>query len=237
MTALVWDKAGEKVYQTGIDRGVLFLKDGRVVVWNGLTSVEDTTEEETVTHYLDGIKYLEYISPGDFSANLKAFTYPAEFDEVNGILNFEAGLRVHDQLSQSFCLSYRTKIGDDLNGSDAGYLIHILYNILANPDASTYSTLGESGSDPTEFSWGLSAKPIRNSFFGWRPTAHFSIDSRKVSSEILQLFEDMIYGNDEINPRLPTIADILTFSSGSPEPPHPTFNVLTADFTLSIIEE
>lgn len=210
MTALVWDKSGERVFETGVDRGVLYLKDNRVVVWNGLTSVEDNTAEDTNPYYLDGAKYLEYISPGDFSANLKAYTYPVEFDDVNGILKPVAGLRVHDQPPKSFNLSYRTKVGDDLDGIDAGYIIHILYNIIANPDSKAYETISDQ-TNPIEFSWNLSATPVRSG--NWRPTAHFSIDSREISTELLQSFEDILYGTSEVDPSLPTIDEIVAFFS------------------------
>lgn len=208
MTALVWDQAGEHVYQTGVDRGVLFLQDGTVVAWNGLTSVEDTTSKDVQPFYLDGVKFLEYVSPGDFSANLKAFTYPDEFDAVNGILRAAPGFRVHDQPQRSFSLSYRTQIGNDIDGTDAGYLIHLIYNVLANEDSHESATISDNPS-PSEFSWVLSARPNRDSN-SWRPTSHISIDSRDVSSGTLQSFEDIIYGTDAVNPRLPTITEVAT---------------------------
>ena len=211
MTALTWDAPGERVYQTGVDRGVLFLQDGRVVVWNGLTSVEDTTSKEINQVFLDGFKYLEYVNPGDFSANLKAFTYPDEFDEVNGIKKPVTGFRVYDQPPKSFNLSYRTKIGNDIDGIDAGYLIHILYNVIANPDSHEYATISDSP-DPGEFSWVLSARPVYRT--DWRSTAHFSIDSREVSSDVLESFEEVIYGSVGEDPSLPTIDDIMTLLTG-----------------------
>lgn len=206
MTALTWDTPGEKVYHTGVDRGVLFLQDGSAVPWNGLTSVEDTTGKETTDSYLDGVKYLEYVTPGDFSANLKAFTYPDEFDDVNGILRYTPGLRVHDQPAKTFSLSYRTQIGDDIAGIDAGYLIHLLYNVIANPDSHESPTISESP-NPTEFSWVLSARPVTASV-NWRPTAHISIDSRDAPAELLSAFEDIIYGTASVDPALPAMSDV-----------------------------
>lgn len=206
MTALVWDNPGERIYQTGVDRGVLFLQDGTVVPWNGLTSVEDTTSEDLSEFYLDGVKYLAYLSPGDFSANLKAFTYPDEFDSVNGILKDASGLRIHDQPAKTFSLSYRTMIGNDLEGMDAGYLIHLIYNVLANPDSHESPTISDSPS-PTEFSWVLSARPVTGAG-SWRPTAHVSVDSRDLTTEALQAFEDAIYGTDVANPSLPAMSAI-----------------------------
>lgn len=208
MTALVWDNPGERVYQTGVDRGVLFLQDGTAVPWNGLTSIEDNTSKEVFDYYLDGVKYLEYSSPGDFSATLKAFTYPVEFDSVNGILRSPPGLRIHDQPAKTFSLSYRTQIGDDLEGLDAGYLIHLIYNVIANPDAQELATLNESPT-PTEFSWVLSARPVTGAG-NWRPTAHVSIDSRDVTAELLQAFEDTLYGSVSADPSLPAMSDLPT---------------------------
>lgn len=212
MTALTWDNPGEHVYQTGVDRGVLFLQDGTVVPWNGLTGVEDTTAKETNDFYLDGVKYLEYVSPGDFSANLKAFTYPDEFDDVNGIFKDSSGLRIYDQSPKMFSLSYRTLIGDDVDGIDAGYLIHLIYNVIANPDSHESPTISDSP-QPTEFSWVLSARPVRGAG-NWRPTAHVSVDSRDLTSGHLQAFEETIYGTTESDPSLPAMSDIATILTG-----------------------
>jgi hypothetical protein len=170
--------------------------------------LEDTTQKDANEFFLDGIKYLEYLTPGDFSANLKAFTYPDEFDSVNGILRYAPGIRIHDQPVKTFSLSYRTKIGDDLSGIDAGYLIHLLYNLIANSDSHESSTINESIT-PTEFSWVLSARPVRDDSFNWRPTAHISIDSRDFSEEVLQALEDVIYGSEDSSPTLPTISEIF----------------------------
>lgn len=215
MTALTWDNPGERVYQTGVDRGVLFLQDGSgtVVPWNGLTSVEDTTSKDTNEFYIDGRKYLVYLSAGDFSANLKAFTYPDEFEVVNGINKYTPGLRIHDQPVQPFSLSYRTKIGNDLDGVDAGYLIHLIYNVFANPDSHESSTISDSPA-PTEFSWVLSARPVYepdpdsgNGVY-WRPTSHISVDSRDAPLDMLQAFEDTIYGTVDTDPSLPLLPNV-----------------------------
>ncbi len=205
MTALEWDKTAERIFQTGIDRGVLSLQDGTVVPWNGLTSFEDTTTKETVINYIDGMKYLEYNSPGDFSGKIHAFTYPPDFDKVNGIIKPISGLRIHDQPSE---LSYRTIIGNDIGGVDFAYVLNLLYNVLANPDNTQYTTLGDVVT-PEEFSWTLSAKPVIGAY-PWRPSSHLSIDSREISSDLLQQIEDILYGTDESDPQFPTIEEILT---------------------------
>lgn len=206
MTVLVWDQVGERVYQTGVDRGVLYLEDGTVAVWNGLTGVEESPSSESKSFYLDGRKYLENLLPGDFSAKLKAFTYPEEFDSVNGIVNDPPGLAYYDQPAKSFNLCYRTQVGNDLLGSDYGYKLHLLYHILANPDVKSFATLDDSSAQPVEFSWTLSGTPV--TIAGLRPTAHVSVDSTKIASELLQALEDILYGTESDDPSLPTIEEI-----------------------------
>lgn len=203
---LVWDRPAERMFQAGIDRGVLYLQDGRVVCWNGLTSVEDTPNSEVRSSYLGGVKYLQYKSPGDFSAKLKAYTYPPEFDEINGVAPVAPGLHLHDQRSKSFGLSYRTRIGNAVD-ADLGYTIHILYNLLANPDSSEFTTLAEANA-PVEFGWDLSGVPTTMEDVAGRPTSHISVRSDEVSSEDLQSIEAILYGTSESSPRLPTIDEI-----------------------------
>jgi hypothetical protein len=203
---LVWDKIGERIYQTGIDRGVLYLNDGTVVAWNGLINVEESTDRELKSSYLDGVKYLEGLSPGTFLGKLTAFTYPDEFDSVNGLVEVAPGLTYYDQPSKSFNLCYRTKIGNDLEGPDYGYKIHILYNIIANPDNYSFDTLDDSAIKPVEFSWSLTGTPPQISKF--RPTVHISIDSTKVDSNVMQILEDILYGTEINSPNLPSIQEV-----------------------------
>jgi hypothetical protein len=212
MTALVWDQTGERFYQTGIDHGVLYLHDGTVAVWNGLTGVEETTNSESKSFYLDGVKYLETVVPGDFSAKLRAFTYPDEFDSVNGIADVAPGLSYYDQPAKSFNLSYRTKVGNDLD-SELAYKIHLLYNVIANPDGYSFATLKDSGAEPIEFSWALSGTPQRISKF--RPTAHVSIDSKKTPASTLRIIENMLYGTHIVEPSLPSIQELSEYFGGS----------------------
>ena len=206
MAALVWDQVGERVYQTGVDRGVLYLHDGAVAAWNGLIDVEESTSDELQSYYLDGVKYLENLLPGDFEGKLKAFTYPEEFDSVNGIASVAPGLAYYDQPSKSFNLSYRTGVGNDIEGMEYGYKIHILYNIIANPDSYAFATLKGSEVQPVEFGWNLSGTPVK--IDNYRPTAHISIDSTKTSSDLLQAVEDTLYGTNFDDPRLPSIDEI-----------------------------
>jgi hypothetical protein len=205
MTSLVWDKPEEKAYQVGIDRGVLYLHDGTAVVWNGLTSVEENTTTELKSFWLDGVKYLDNLLPGDFTGKLKCFTYPDEFDSVNGIISVAPGLSYHDQPSKSFDLSYRTKVGNGLD-PDYGYKIHILYNLIANPDTYAYASLSGQQTNPIEFSWGLTGTPPK--IGSLRPTVHISIDSIDTPPDLLKALEDILYGTVDTAPSLPSITEI-----------------------------
>lgn len=209
MATLVWDKPGERIYQTGVDRGVLYLHDGTVVVWNGLTSVEESSDSEIKSFYLDGVKYLQNLIPGDFSAKLTAFTYPDEFDLVSGNATGFLGLALYNQPASSFNLSYRTRIGDDLEGEDSGYHIHILYNVTALADSYTFASSGDSGAQPIEFGWTLSGIPEK--LEGFRPTVHISIDSQKTPPDLLRLLEETLYGTSTKKPRLPTLEELAEY--------------------------
>lgn len=207
MATLTWDDVGERVFQTGVDRGVLYLQDGTAVPWNGLTSIEESANGELKSYYLDGVKFLENLTPKDFVGRLKAFTYPDEFDSVNGIATIVEGFEAYEQPPKSFSLSYRTKIGNDIDGDDHGYKIHILYNILAQPDTYAYSTTDDSGVKPIEFGWTLTGTPPKLERF--RPTVHVTIDSTKTPPEVLELVENHLYGTVYgSNASLPTIQEI-----------------------------
>lgn len=205
MATLTWDEVGERVYQTGVDRGVLYLQDGTVAPWNGLIDVEESENSELKSFYLEGVKFLENLTPGDFQGKLKAYTYPDEFDSVNGIAEVAPGLDYYEQPSKSFNLSYRTKVGNDIDGMDHGYKIHILYNIIANPDTATFQTLRETA-EATQFSWTLTGTPPKIQKL--RPTVHISIDSRKTPPDVLRLLESTLYGTDKVGPSLPPITEI-----------------------------
>ena len=206
MTVLEWDKVGDRVYQSGVDRGVLYLKDGRVAPWNGLTSVEDGTNPDLKSFYLDGVKILDHVTPGDFAGKLSAFTYPDEFDEVVGAPQIAPGLTFYEQPAKSFNLTWRTKVGNDLE-PDLGYKIHLLYNVMAVPDAQKFDSLSDSVGAP-EFSWTLSATPPIGTIDGIRPTTHLSVDSRSAREDLLQQMEDILYGTEFTAPRFPTVLEV-----------------------------
>lgn len=205
MATIVWDDAGEKVYQSGISRGVLYMPDGRVAVWNGLTGMDEASETELTSYYMEGVKYLQNLAPGEFSGKLKAWTYPEEFNEVLGIAEVASGLHYHEQPPKRFSLSYQTRVGNDLN-PDAGYKIHLLYNLLAVPDEVSYSTLSSEGIDPSEFAWTLTGTPPPVT--GFRPTVHVMVDSTKADPGAIQALEDILYGTSTTGPRFPPIAEV-----------------------------
>jgi len=194
MTRLLWDQIGHRLYEAGIDRGVLYLEDTTGVSWNGLTSVEEDTSEETSEPiYFDGMKQLDEQAYGDFTATLKALTYPDEFLEYEGLASLGGGLYVDDQDSKLFGLSYRTLVGNDLEGTDFGYRLHLVYNLTAVPDSNSFGTVTAT-TDLTEFSWKLTSVPVL--IEGYRPTAHVILDSRFLPSDILETIENILYGGD-----------------------------------------
>lgn len=191
MTALEWDKLGDRRYETGIDRGVLFPKDGPAVAWNGLASVTETVGRDVKSYYLDGVKYLDRHVPGSYSAKLSAFTYPDELEELIGMREYVPGVYLHDQRAKLFNLSYRTLVGNDVDGTDHGYKIHIIYNVLAVPSDNAMNTLKDS-TDLSPFEWDLSGTP--NIMLGVRPTAHISLESRRIDPAFLASLELLLYG-------------------------------------------
>lgn len=208
MTSLVWDQEGTRFYESGVDRGVLYLQDGNGVSWNGLLSVnEDSPVTDAAAIYFDGIKYADLLALGEFSGTLKAFTYPDEFLEFEGILEINNGLFVTNQPVNRFGLSYRTKIGNDLDG-DQGYKIHILYNLLATPSQQAHETQTADVS-AMEFEWTITSIPGKVS--GFQPTAHLIIDSREMGELLLQDIENTLYGNEFDDAKLPPISTLTSF--------------------------
>jgi hypothetical protein len=209
MATIVWDQIGERIYQSGVDRGVLYLHNGPAVPWNGLISIEESESPELKSFYQDGVKYLDNLSTEDFIGKLTAFTYPDEFDEVNGVAVVASGLSYHNQPAKSFNLAYRTRVGNDIEGIDFGYKIHILYNVIANPDNVVFSTIQGSEVGLISFGWTLTGTPPRIEKL--RPTAHISIDSRKTPPDILTIVENKLYGTATSDPSLPSIEDISEY--------------------------
>lgn len=208
MTTLLWDQTGEKMYETGLDRGVLYLANGNGVVWNGLTGVDEDASDVTVTpYYLDGLVYYQDRSASDFSATIKAFTYPDEFLEFDGYQQSAPGLSLGSQpVTSRFGISYRTLIGDDIQGTELGYKIHVVYNLTATPANVTRGTLSKSA-NPIEFSWKVVGVPEVTP--GFRPTTHAVIDSRFVRPSIFEYIEGVLYGTETEAARLPSLAELM----------------------------
>lgn len=211
MTALEWDKIGERFFETGIDRGVLFTVDGLAFPWNGLTGITENTTSEVKEYWMDGVKYLDHHVPGSYSAKLEAFTYPDVLDELTGTSLYAPGVYLHDQKARIFHLAYRTGVGNDL-AQDLGYKLHIIYNVMAQVSASSINTLSDSV-EPVKFSWDLSGTPPQ--MFGARPTAHISLHSLGISPTLLANIEGLLYGTAEAEPALPSMVDLLTLIEGS----------------------
>jgi len=208
MTRLAWDQVGERFYEAGVSNGVLY-KDDRVgVPWNGLTSVDEKLPIDASPVYFDGHKINEIVTVGDFQASLSAYTFPDEFLEYQGTLQDQEGFFITGQPPKRFGLSYQTKIGSDVDGLSAGYKIHILYNLLATPNAIKRNSIDDN-LDPMEFDWDISSIPedIEN----FRPTAHVILDSRKTDPYLLLDVEDILYGTDTTDPYLPSLKGLSAF--------------------------
>lgn len=214
-TPITWDNTGERFYETGVDRGVLYVYDsaqsayGPGVAWNGLTNVsEKPSGAEPTPLYADNIKYLNLISNEEFGATIEAYTYPDEFAECDGSASIANGVVIGQQKRKTFGLCYRTKIGNDVDGNDKGYKIHFIYGCTAAPTEKGYATINDSPEAIT-FSWEISTTPI--DVTGFKPTACITIDSTKVndSTKMTEL-ENWIYGSTNNPPTFPTVTKLLS---------------------------
>lgn len=206
MTKLTWDEVGERKFQTGIDRGVLYVSEDVIVPWNGLTGFDESVNRESNSYYQDGIKYMEHHVLGEFGGTLRALTYPDAFGECIGETSSGTGLIFYDQRPKTFALCYRTRLGDDVDGIDAGYMLHILYNCRAIPSGAGYSAITDTVT-PTEFSFTIGCTP--QMVADRRPTAHVSIKSTDMDLGMLEYVEEILYGTDTEPPYLPSIAELI----------------------------
>lgn len=220
MPKLVWDKTGERLYETGVKQCVLYLPTNGVynkgVAWNGITAVnENPSGAEATALYADDSKYLNLYSVEEFGATVEAYTYPDEFAECDGSAEIAKGVMVGQQTRKTFGLCYRTTIGNDVDGNDHGYKLHIIYGAMASPSEKAYSTINDSPEAMT-FSWELTTTPV--TVTGKKPTASIVIDSTKCDPEKLAALEAILYGkdatseqaNDGAEPRLPLPDEIAT---------------------------
>lgn len=208
MTKLAWGLVGERYFEAGVDRGVLYVDGLDGVAWNGLTSVsESTVGGETTPYYIDGIMYLNRASSQEFEATIDAYTYPDEFAQCEGTVPVLNGLFMTNQKKKSFSLAYRTRVGNDVDGIEHGYKLHLVYDATAEPSARPNSTIGET-LDADNFSWKITTKPP-SLVTGYKPTSHVVIDSRETPVDLLQNIEDIIYGTVDDAPRMPSIPELI----------------------------
>ena len=218
MSKIVWDAVGEHTFETGVRNGVLYLKDAQGaystgVAWNGLTSVSESPEGAEATDlYADDIKYLTLMSAENFKATIEAYTYPVEFEECDGSATIAKGVVIGQQSRKPFGLCYRTAIGNDTDGNEHGYKLHIVYGCQASPSEKQYSTINDSPEAIT-FSWEVNTTPVNVT--GKKPTATLIIDSTKADKAKLTALEAILYGSDDVEPRLPLPDEIATLMTAA----------------------
>ena len=216
MSRLVFDKTGEKTYETGVSDCVLYVRKDATsynngVAWNGLTALnESPSGAESSPVYADNIKYLNLVSAEEFKATLEAYTYPEEFEVCDGSAEVTTGVTIGQQDRATFGLCYRTVLGNDVKGSEFGYKLHLIYGAKAKPSEKGYQTINDSPEAIT-FSWEISTTPVNVA--GFKPTACVTIDSTKIAPDKLTQIETLLYGDVSSEPKLPLpdeIAEIVT---------------------------
>ena len=216
MPKLTWDNTGERIFETGIKQGVLYpiQSDGKYtkgVAWNGLTAVtESPSGAEATALYADDIKYLNLLSNEEFGATIEAYTYPDEFAECDGSAELATGVMIGQQKRKTFGLCYRTTIGNDVEGNDYGYKLHLVYGGLAAPSEKGYSTINDNP-DAITFSWEVSTTPVNVE--GFKPTSQITIDSTKADPTKLAALEAVLYGSAETEAKLPLPDEVATLMS------------------------
>ena len=225
MSKIVWDKTGEKTYETGVKNGVLYPQAAgglypKGYAWNGLTAVtESPSGAEATALYADDIKYVSLMSAEEFGATVEAYTYPDEFAECDGSAKIANGVSIGQQTRKTFGMSYKTTLGNDVDSNAHGYKLHLIYGALAAPSEKNYATINDSPEAIT-FSWELTTTPV--SVKGFKPTASIVIDSTKADSTKLAALEEILYGKDPttegasdgVDPRLPLPDEIAQLMGG-----------------------
>lgn len=216
MAKLVWDQVGEKLYETGTDHGVVYPQDNSGVyskgyAWNGLTAVsESPSGAEPTDLWADNVKYLSIRSAEEFGATIEAYTYPDEFAVLDGSAELTEGVMIGQQTRKAFGFCYRTRIGNDIQFEEHGYKLHLLYGCSVSPSEKAYQTINDSPEAIT-FSWEMTTTPVPVT--GYKPTASLVIDSTKFTGEKaakLKALEDVLYGTDETEARLPLPDEVLS---------------------------
>jgi hypothetical protein len=235
---LAWDQVGEREYEAGVDQGVLYLSDGagqydQAAAWNGLVTVtEAPTGADAHPQYADNIKYLNLIAAEQFGATIDAFTYPDEFGQCDGTAEPSPGVRIGQQTRKTFGLCYRTRIGNDVDGTDHGYRLHLVYGAIAQPSQKAYGTINDTPAAIT-FSWAITTTPVPVT--GHKPAATITIDSTTVDAGDLTALENILYGTAGSDPRLPLPDEVIALFSGEVvlvETQAPAYNAATDIITI-----
>lgn len=240
MTALTWDAVGARLYETGVDKGVLYIPVSGIYntgfAWNGLTTVtESPSGAESNPQYADNLKYLNLYSLEEFEGTIEAFTFPNEFAQCDGSAQPQPGVNVGQQPRKIFGLSYRTRNGDDVNGIAGGYKLHLVYGANASPSEKAYATINDSP-EAISFSWDFTTTPVAVS--GLNNSAILTIDSRKVTSAALTALEVILYGGVGVEPRLPLPDEVIALFAGTittATPTQPTFVSGTGVITIPTV--
>ena len=220
MSAIVWDKTGERIYESGVDHGVLYPQDDTGayaggVAWNGLIGItESPSGAESNPQYADNIKYLDLMSAEEFGATIEAYMYPVEFEECDGTAEVAPGVTIGQQNRKTFGMSYRTKVGNDVAGQDYGYKLHLFWGAKASPSEKNFQTINDSP-EATTFSWEVTTTPVVLTTINpktkkvYNPTASMVVNSTKVDATKLAALEKILYGDTESEPRLPTPDEVI----------------------------
>lgn len=217
MAKIVWDESGKRLYETGVKNGVLYIQDetgayAKGVAWNGLTAVtESPSGAEATPLYADDIKYLELFSAEEFGATIEAYTYPEEFEACDGSASLGTGVTIGQQDRKTFGLCYRTVLGNDVKSNEYGYKLHLIYGAKAAPSEKGYQTINDSPEAIT-FSWEVTTTPVNVA--GFKPTASVTIDSTKIDAAKLKTIEDMLYGTESVEAKLPLPDELKTLLAG-----------------------
>ena len=217
MAVLTWDQVGERLYETGVDRGVLYLPNSTGVyatgyAWNGLTTVtESPSGAEATAQYADNIQYLNLMSEETFGGTIEAYTYPDAFGQCDGSLSPAVGVAIGQQARKSFGLSYRTRLGNDVNGNAYGYKLHLVYGALASPSEKEYASINDSP-EAISFSWDFTTTPVEVK--GYKPTSLIVVDSTKVQAAKLASLEALLYGTETKEAGLPLPNEVFALFEG-----------------------
>lgn len=217
MAKIVWDESGKRLYETGVKNGVLYIQNetgayNKGVAWNGLTAVtESPSGAEATPLYADDIKYLELFSAEEFGATIEAYTYPEEFEACDGSASLGTGVTIGQQDRKTFGLCYRTVLGNDVKSNEYGYKLHLIYGAKAAPSEKGYQTINDSPEAIT-FSWEVTTTPVNVA--GFKPTASVTIDSTKIDTAKLKTIEDMLYGTESVEAKLPLPDELKTILAG-----------------------